>query len=186
MKQGKLVIISGPGGSGKNTILNLLLNKNPSFGHIVTATTHPIRIGEVEGRDHYFLSSQEFQAKISQRELVEYTKSRGYLFGTLKKPLEEALESGVTGVMEITVDGGLSIKQLYPNQTTLIFINLDKRELEARMRLRDIDSEAAIRRRLAEADKEIELGKSRYDHIVENPTGHPEEAVLQIEKILTN
>ncbi len=186
MQRGKIVIISGPGGSGKNTILNFLLEKRPELVRIVTATTHPMRHGEQEGADHYFLTNHEFQAKISSREFIEYTRTRGYLFGTLKKPFEEVLAKGKVGVMEINVDGGLKIKRLFPKNSELVFIDVDKSELEARLRSRNIDDEAGIQRRLAEADRELEIGHSQYDFVVKNPSGHPEKAVTEVEKILTN
>jgi guanylate kinase len=171
MSKGKVIILSGPSGVGKNTLLEMLVVKLKNAVKISTATTRPPRGGEVDGVDHYFLSKAEFEQKLKA--------------GTLKEPLEAAISSGKIGVMEIDVNGAMAIKKIMP-QVTTIFINAESLGvIEGRLRERGTDSKEDVKTRLAIAEKEI-AASSQYDYTVINPTGHPEQAVAEIKKILFN
>jgi guanylate kinase len=185
MSKGKVIILSGPSGVGKNTLLEMLVVKLKNAVKISTATTRPPRGGEVDGVDHYFLSKAEFEQKLKAGEVLEHNFYNGNYYGTLKEPLEAAISSGKIGVMEIDVNGAMAIKKIMP-QVTTIFINAESLGvIEGRLRERGTDSKEDVKTRLAIAEKEI-AASSQYDYTVINPTGHPEQAVAEIKKILFN
>lgn len=165
--RGDLIVVSGPSGSGKTTIARSLLRDLPLLRFSVSATTRPIRAGEREGVDYYFLSREEFQRRIVAGEFVEWEEVYGNLYGTLRSEVEGALTRGHHLLFDIDVKGALSIKERYPG-ALLIFIRPPSREiLEARLRARSTEDEATVLRRLARTDMELELG-ARFDRQVVN------------------
>jgi guanylate kinase len=156
----------------------------PDTVKISTATTRKPRPDEVEVRDHYFISKGDFQKKIKTGEIAEYNIYDGNYYGTLRRPLEEALESGKKVLMELEVNGAAAVKKAFPGAIT-IFINAESMEvLEQRLRGRGTQSESSIAERLNTAQKEIEAAQKEYDYIVVNPEGHPEIAVAAIGSFL--
>ena len=164
---GGLIVVSGPSGSGKTTIARTLLRDIPSLRFSVSATTRPMRTGEREGVDYYYLSREEFQRRVAAGEFVEWEEMYGNLYGTLRVEVDGALTRGQHLLFDVDVKGALSIKERYPG-ALLIFIRPPSREtLEARLRARSTEDEQTIRRRLARTDMELELGE-RFDHCVVN------------------
>jgi guanylate kinase len=156
---GKLIVVSAPSGSGKTTIAHEILSRNPSLRFSVSATTRPMRAGEVHGRDYYFLSREEFQAKVHAGEFVEWEELYGDAYGTLRSEVEGALREEKHLLFDVDVKGGLSIKNQYP-EALLIFIRPPSQEvLEQRLRDRHTESETALARRLARVPMELEAGK---------------------------
>ncbi len=186
MQRGKIAILSGPSGVGKNTVLAMLINNNPSIKKINTATTRPARSGEAEGKDHFFIDETDFKQKIKDGSILEYNVYNGNYYGTLKKPVMDILESGQLGIMEIDVNGAMSLKKKIPEIITIFITAESLGIIEDRLRQRGTETEETIGKRLQIAEAEIEIGKTKYDHEVINPIGHPEKAVTEIEKILTN
>lgn len=186
MQRGKIAILSGPSGVGKNTVLAMLINNNPSIKKISTATTRTPRSGEVEGKDHFFVSEADFKQKIKDGSILEYNVYNGNYYGTLKKPVMGILESGQLGIMEIDVNGAMALKNKIPEIITIFITAESLRVIEARLRQRGTETEETIGKRLQIAKDEMEIGKTKYDYLVINPSGHPEKAVTEIEKILIN
>jgi len=189
--KGKLYIISGQSGVGKNTILKAILEKHPEFHRVVTFTTRDPRPEEIPGEDHFFVYPEKFQEMIENGEFIESAEVHGEMYGTPKKQIEEALKAGENALMEIDVQGATQIKKILP-EAILLFLKYEEGDLEelirrriARDPKRGKTSEEEIQRRLQSAQKEAEYEKY-YDYAIVNPEGHPEKAIEEIEKIIKN
>lgn len=166
---GGLVVLSGPSGSGKTTIVERL-ERDPRVTVAVTATTRPKRPNEQDGVDYFFLTRNEFQARIERGEFVEWNEvfRNGHLYGSLKAPLEAALADRTRYyVLEIDVEGGSQLRKLgYPGR--FVFIAPPSlAELRRRIEARGTESEESIRERMKKVEFELGL-KDRYDRVVVN------------------
>jgi guanylate kinase len=158
MTKGILIVISAPSGCGKTTIAKAILRKHPDMLFSVSATTRPIRDGEVNGKDYFFLSKQEFEERIHSGDLVEWEEIFGNYYGTLKSEVQRALEHNRVMLFDIDVKGALSIKQNFPDASVLIFIKPPSFEvLKKRLESRKTEGSAALKTRLDRVP--MELGK---------------------------
>jgi guanylate kinase len=182
MRRGKLVVISAPSGSGKTTIAKEIMRLNPSLGFSVSATTRRKRDNEVDGRDYFFLTEEEFRRRQEAGEFVETEEVYpGKFYGTLKSEVERLLSSGQDVLFDVDVKGGLAIKKQFP-EACLIFITAPSSAvLEARLRGRKTEDAATIQKRLDRVPMEVELGK-QFDHQVVNDK--LETAVADVDKIV--
>jgi guanylate kinase len=167
--RGKLVIISGPSGAGKSTVLRRLLAECPlPLRWSVSATTRPPRPGERDGRDYHFLSREEF---LRRREAGEFLESKevfgaGELYGTLRSETASGLTAGQWVILEIDVQGALTVLEQYPDAVTIFLHPGSMHELEQRLRARGTEPEESIRRRLEVAHREFQvLDQYRYEVI---------------------
>ncbi len=168
MKRGRLIVISAPSGSGKTTIARAIMQKYPAMLFSVSATTRQPRAAEVDGRDYFFLSKDEFQKRVQLGDLVEWEEIYGNYYGTLKSEVDRALQRGAIMLFDVDVKGALSIKRTYPNDSILIFIKPPSFEvLKHRLLNRKTEDEATIRRRLDRVPMELEKG-SQFDWQVVN------------------
>ncbi|CUT00338.1 guanylate kinase [Candidatus Kryptonium thompsonii] len=160
MNRGKLIVVSAPSGSGKTTIAKKILEKFPFMKFSVSATTRPKRNGEVDGKDYFFLSREEFEKKIQNGELLEWEEIYGNYYGTLKSVVESALKNGDILVFDVDVNGAISIKEKFPEDSVLIFIKPPNMEtLKERLKRRKTESEEQIKRRLERVPMELEKAK---------------------------
>lgn len=169
-KPGKLVVISGPSGVGKSTIVReVLAHSGPSLRKSVSATTRPPRPGEREGVDYYFLSDGEFARRRSGGEFLECCEvfGRGHWYGTLWSEVRSSLSQGKWVILEIDVDGAGEVLRQFPGAVTIFIRPESTEELERRLRSRGTESEDAVARRLAVARHEL-LQADRYEHQVVN------------------
>ena len=183
-KPGKLVVVSGPSGVGKSTVVREVIAACAGRLRLsVSATTRPPRPGERDGTDYHFLSDAEFRRRREAGEFLECVEvfGRGHWYGTLWDEVRSSLATGKWVLLEIDVDGAADVLRQFPEAVT-IFIRPDSlEELERRLRSRRTESEEAIRRRLAVARHELQVA-ARYEFQVENVT--VPEAVRSICEIL--
>ena len=147
MKKGKLVIVSGPSGSGKSTVTKIVKDRL-NIPLSISATTRQPRVGEVDGKDYYFLTTEEFENKIKNDEFYEYANVHGNYYGTLKKVVEDNLDKGLNVILEIDVQGALIAKEKKKDAVLVFFKTENMEILENRLRNRKTDSEEVIKTRL--------------------------------------
>ncbi len=169
-REGLLLVISGPAGSGKGTVVNCLLNKSEDFVLSVSATSRGRAKTETEGVEYFFKTREEFEEMIRQGDLLEYTEYCGNYYGTPRKRAEDLLATGKNVLLEIDVDGGRQIKNVFPEALLIMIIPPSAREQENRLRTRGRDSEESIQKRLKRAREEILL-LDGYDYVVVNENG---------------
>ena len=164
----RLIVISVPSGAGKTTISRAIMERHADVRFSVSATTRPQRAGEEHGRDYFFLSRDEFEARIAAGDLVEYEEIFGNLYGTLKSEVQRALDANARMLFDIDVKGGLSLRRVFPADTLLIFIQPPSLDvLRQRLEGRRSETPESVERRVARARMEMEEGK-KYDHVVVN------------------
>ena len=182
--KGIVIVISGPSGSGKGTVVEQLRKIYPNAGVSVSATTRQKRTGEVDGVHYHYKSREEFEKLIESGEVLEHTTYNGNYYGTLRSEAEKIVNSGRDLILEIEVDGAGQIKKLLGDEcTAVMLIAPDHKELERRLRGRGTDSEEAILNRLATARTDISLAPM-YDYIVVNENGKVEECAENIVAII--
>lgn len=155
MQAGKLIVLTGPSGVGKGTLLRSLLERHPEFYLSVSATTRTPRPGEVDGQDYYFLTQDQFQAMIAANQLLEWAEYAGNYYGTPRAKVEEQINQGAIVLLEIEVVGARLIQKSFPEALRIFILPPSVAELEYRLRSRGKDSEAAMLRRLEHAKEEI-------------------------------
>lgn len=182
MGRGKLIVLTGPSGVGKGTLLKALLRRHPEYFLSVSATTRSPRLGEVDGEHYCFVSRPQFLQLVEQGDLLEWAEFAGNLYGTPRRPVEEKIAQGKTVILEIELEGARQIRETFPEARRIFVLPPSMEELEQRLRTRAQDSEEAIARRLARAQIELEA-VNEFDVRVVN--GDLEVALNQIEEALS-
>lgn len=166
--RGLLVVISGPSGVGKGTVRKALFNMpNHNLVYSVSMTTRKIRPGEVDGRDYYFVSKDEFESRIKDGKFLEYAEFVGNYYGTPLDKVNENLDRGNEVVLEIEVEGAQQVKKKMPNCVSIFLVPPGKQALYDRLRHRGTESEEIIEQRVQKANREFKKAKY-YDYIVVN------------------
>lgn len=184
-QQGRLVIISGPSGVGKSTIVAGLIGRlSPKIRLSVSATTREPRPGEVNGRQYHFLSPEEFAARREAGEFLECMEvfGRGHWYGTLFDEVRPSLAAGQWVILEIDVDGARKAREQFPQAVTIFITVESDQELEQRLRSRKTDTEEAILRRLDVARHEMDQANTYKYRVVNDKV---ETTIDQIANILT-
>ncbi len=184
MNRGLLVIVSGPSGVGKGTVVKeLMKDKSLNLSYSISMTTRQPRNGEVDGRDYFFVSKEGFERKIEHDELLEFAKFVNNYYGTPKAYVEQMLDSGHNILLEIETNGARQVmeKMKGNNVVSIFLLPPSLYELEARIRNRRTETEEVIKERLDKGSKELQL-KSLYDYNVVNDV--PELAAKRIAEII--
>jgi guanylate kinase len=185
MSQGRLVVISGPSGAGKTSVMQRVYQAcRVPLVRSVSATTRPPRNGETDGIDYHFLSNEDFQLRRQRGDFLECFEvfSKGCWYGTLSAEVTSGLAAGKWVVLEIDVQGALAVMEKFPDAITIFLRPSSRKELERRLRGRGTESEESIQQRLAQADRELALaGHYRYQVINDDM----DQAVRDICGILT-
>ncbi|MBS0206130.1 MAG: guanylate kinase [Planctomycetes bacterium] len=182
----RVVVLSGPSGTGKTTIVERLIHDSPvRLVKCVSATTRPPRPGEAHGISYYFLTHEDFTSRRLAGEFLETAEvfAAGYWYGTLKSELERARNEGGWAFLEIDVQGALRVMEQYPSAITIFLEPPSIEVCEQRLRSRGTDSEETIQRRLKKVQDELQLA-DRYRHRVVNDD--LEQAIGTINQILLN
>ncbi len=176
MEKGKLIIFSAPSGSGKTTIVRFLQDRIPSLSFSISATTRDRRPHELDGKDYYFLSEEDFRTKIEEGAFIEWEEVyESNFYGTLRSEVERLWAEGKHVIFDIDVMGGLRLKKYCPDNSLAVFVRPPSlEELERRLRDRKTESEEKIQMRMNKAAKEMAFA-AQFDTILEN-------AVLEVAK----
>ena len=163
----KLIIITGPSGVGKGTVVKELLDRNKDIWLSISATTRNPRIGEKDGENYYFISDERFKDMIDKKDFLEWAQFAGNYYGTPLSTVNEKIEKGFIVLLEIEVEGAKQIKEKFPEALSIFLLPPSKAELEKRIRNRGTEKEEAIDRRLSRADYEI-ASSDEFDFVLTN------------------
>jgi guanylate kinase len=178
---GRLVVLTGPSGVGKGTLLNRLRQEHPGLYLSTSATTRAPRAGEEHGKDYYFVSRDRFEEMISAGELLEWAEFAGNYYGTPRQPVEVQIERGNQVILEIELKGARQVAQSFPEAFKIFIVPPSPEELERRIRDRGQDDEAAITRRLERSRVELDAA-DEFDLQIVND--NLEQAVAKLADVL--
>lgn len=178
----KAVIFTAPSGSGKTTLVKHLLENIPTLAFSISATTRKARVNEVEGRDYYFLSFNDFQDRIDSNKFVEWEEVyQGALYGTLKEEVERIWSEGKDVIFDVEVHGALNLKKYFGDDALAVFVKVpDLTTLQQRLVKRDTETPESLARRVQKAAYEMTF-ESRFDKtVLNNDLEKAKETALQI------
>lgn len=165
--EGMLVLFSGPSGVGKDSLLDVVLEKEKTLQKSISLTTRTIRENEVDGKDYYFITLSQFEDMVNSGQVLEFAKYGSNMYGTPKGPVDKWLREGKTVILKIEVQGASQIKQMYPDSVGIFVMPPSMDELENRLRSRGTENENDIQKRLNIAREEIKKSCD-YDFVVVN------------------
>jgi guanylate kinase len=178
-----LVVVSGPSGVGKSTIVAELARRRPQVVPIVTATTRPQRPGETDGVHYHFLTQDAFEELIAADGLLEHANNHGHWYGTPVEQVRGILAAGRDAILTISPEGARNVRRLVPDALLIFVMPPSMDDLTERLRRRGSESEASLERRRRDAERWI-AESGDYDRVVVNETGRPEAAADQIWEII--
>ncbi len=181
MAKGELIVLTGPSGVGKGTLLRSLLQRHPELFLSISVTTRSPRPGEIDGLHYYFVDRPQFERMVAQGELLEWAEFAGNCYGTPRSPVEAQVSQGQLVILEIELEGARQVRRSFPEAIQIFLLPPSMVELEDRIRSRGQDSEAAITRRLQRAQEEVAAADEFDVQIVNDDL---EKALSRIEETL--
>jgi len=179
----KLLIITGPSGVGKGTIIKEIQKKNKTFWLSISATTRSAREGEIDGEHYFFLSKNKFEEMIEDKLFIEWAKFADNYYGTPLETINKKINEGLNVILEIEVEGAAQIKAKFPKAISIFIMPPSNEELERRIRNRGTDNEKSISKRLKRSEFEISSSKE-FDYVLVNNS--LDETVKRIFMILSD
>lgn len=179
--KGSLVIVSGFSGAGKGTVVKAITQKYDNYALSISATTRAPRPGELEGREYFFKTREEFEQMIAGGQLIEYAQYVGNYYGTPRKYVEQQLEAGKDVILEIEIQGAMKVKKLIPEALLIFMTPPSANELKNRLEGRGTEAKEVIQSRLERAVEESK-GIDGYDYVLINDT--IEECVEELHRII--
>ena len=167
MSTGHLIIISGPSGAGKGTLVKELVERLPDVWVSVSATTRPPRPREIDGVHYFFLTNEEFDARLAAGEFLEWAEVHGNRYGTLRGPVERRTAHGMEVILEIDPQGAMQVKQAMPGAVLVFIVAPSKEELVRRLAKRGSETAEEVETRMRTAERELSL-VGTYDFVVVN------------------
>ncbi len=167
MNEGILVVVSGFSGAGKGTLMKRLMDKYDNYALSISATTRSPRQGELDGREYFFRTREEFEGLIQGQQLIEYAEYVGNYYGTPKAYVQEQLKAGKDVILEIEIQGALKVKEKFPDTLLLFVTPPSGQELRNRLETRGTEDPKAIENRLRRAGEEAK-GIDGYDYVLVN------------------
>ena len=167
MKQGRLIVISGPSGTGKGSIIKKVMEQWPAAEFSISMTTRGMREGEEDGVHYYFTTHEEFEETIRQGGFLEWADVFGNYYGTPKAPVDRRLAEGADIILDIDIQGGMNVRKAMPDAVLIFILPPTMKELRRRLENRGTDAQDVIEKRLAKALTEIGTARE-YDYVVVN------------------
>lgn len=162
-----VIVLSGPSGVGKQKKIEKMLSLDPKLEVAVSATTREPRQGEVNGRDYYFMTRDQFEELAWRGQLLEYEENHGHLYGTPRASIESVHARGMDAIIDVDVRGAMSIKRVMPDAITVFIYPRDLEQLREHLEARGTEDEAKIAKRLARAPAEMEEAET-FDYVIHN------------------
>ena len=167
MKKGSLIIVSGFSGAGKGTIVKSLMSRYEGYALSISATTRQPREGEINGREYFFITREEFERRITKGQLLEYAEYVGNYYGTPRDYVEKCLEDGLNVILEIEMQGAIQVKTRFPDAVLVFVTPPDADELKRRLLSRGTETEEVVNKRMRRAYEESAF-VDRYDYLLVN------------------
>lgn len=180
---GILLIISGPAGSGKGTVIKSVTEQSDDYRYSVSATTRQPRNGEIDGTHYHFITKEEFLDRVSKNDMLEYEQYSDNYYGTPKSNVFDVLKTGRNVILEIEVKGAVNIMNRFPDVVSILILPPDYETLRFRLRERDTESAEEVNKRLKIAKEEIK-SFYKYDYVVINENDRAEKAASEIINII--
>ncbi|MFH1781636.1 MAG: guanylate kinase [Patescibacteria group bacterium] len=182
---GKLFIITGPSGAGKDSVIYRSKDQGLNFAQVITTSTREIRAGESEGHPYHFISEEEFKKVIDGEEMIEWAKVYGNYYGSTKKEVEDKLSKNEVVVVKVDPQGARTFKKMMPEAISIFIMPPSYEYLEKRLVNRETDTKEVIKQRLETARKELE-NLLDWDYLVVNEEGKLDEAATEVKEIIDN
>lgn len=183
MNRGTLIVLSGPSGCGKGTVLSEYMKDRKDAFLSVSATTRAPRPGEVDGVNYYYLTKEEFEEKIANDGMLEYASYCDNYYGTPKDKVYEKLNSGINVILEIEVQGAMKVKERCPEAVLVFILPPSLKELENRLKGRGTEDEKTVQKRLDKAIEEIKMA-DKYDYLIVNDV--VKEAAANLDAVISS
>lgn len=180
---GKLFIVTGPSGAGKDSVINTVKDGGLAFGQVVTTSTRTMRSTEREGEPYYFVTREQFEAKVAAHDMIEWAEVYGNLYGSTTHEVENKLQQHDVVIVKVDPQGARSFKRIRPEAVTIFIMPPSYEYLEKRLINRETDTPAVIKQRLATAQRELE-NLLDWDYLVVNEEGKLNEAADEVVSII--